>query len=99
MKTRCNPQQADTVLTVRCLVHIIKSLLDELDFVLSSGENLKMLSQQAPTFAGSWNFLCSPSLPGNFCCGLHFGDMQTGDTCACFALRKGKSPLLPPCTK
>lgn len=102
IKTGCNPNQSDTVLTVRGLFHIIfhmKSLLVELDFVLSSSKNLKMLSQQAPTFAGSSNFLCSPPLSGNFCRSLHFGDMQAGDTCACLALREGKSPLLPPCTK
>lgn len=102
IKTRSNPKQTDMLLTVRGLFHIIipmKSLLVEFDFALSSSGNLNMLSQQAPTCAGSWNFLCSPPLSGNFCCGLHFGDMRAGDTCACLAPREGKSRVLPPCTK
>lgn len=102
IKTCSNPKQADMLLTVRGPFHIIipmKSLLLEFDFALSCSGNLKMLSQQAPTCAGSWNFLCSPPLPGNFCCGLHFGDMGLVIRAPAWHWQKGNLKFCHLCTK
>lgn len=79
----------------------VKSLV-EFDFVLSSSENLKTFISAGSYFCRLLEFSLLFVPLGHFfffCCSLHFGDMRAGDMCVCLALRKGKSPLLPPRTK